>query len=435
LFVGHMDYKYMRWQVIDTPGILDHPLEERNTIEMQSITAMAHLRSCIMYFMDLSEQCGYSVEDQVKLFHNIKPLFANKPIILVINKIDQAKPEDLPEEQKKWIQDIANDENATVVTMSCYNEEGVMNVRNISCDKLLAARVEQKMKGNKINDVVNKIHLAMPQQRDNIARLPNIPTDVSSRVKYDPNDPNRRLLEKDLEAQNGGAGVYSVDVQKKYLLKDDDWKYDVIPEFMDGHNVADFIDPEIEEKLEALEREEERLEQEGFYQSDEDIMDDDEEVMKVAADAIRDRKKMIVQAHRAAHGRTRPVLPKPTSAKFSTVSEMNSQLASMGIDGTEASERVREAAAGRKRNRAETVADEAVKEASAGERGEVEDMEMGEMGFRNVKQKMEADKQKKNSQKANNKLGKRGESDRNIQTKMPKHLFSGKLSAGTRDRR
>ncbi|KAG1106885.1 hypothetical protein G6F42_016575 [Rhizopus arrhizus] len=128
LFVGHMDYKYMRWQVIDTPGILDHPLEERNTIEMQSITAMAHLRSCIMYFMDLSEQCGYSVEDQVKLFNNIKPLFANKPIVLVINKIDQVKPEDLPEEQRKWIEDIANEENATVLTMSCYNDDGVMNV-------------------------------------------------------------------------------------------------------------------------------------------------------------------------------------------------------------------------------------------------------------------------------------------------------------------
>ena len=34
-YVGHMDYKYLRWQVIDTPGILDRPLEERNTIEMQ----------------------------------------------------------------------------------------------------------------------------------------------------------------------------------------------------------------------------------------------------------------------------------------------------------------------------------------------------------------------------------------------------------------
>jgi GTP1/Obg family GTP-binding protein len=62
-----MDYKYLRWQVIDTPGVLDHPLEEMNTIEMQSITALAHLRSAVLYFMDLSEQCGYSVEAQVSL--------------------------------------------------------------------------------------------------------------------------------------------------------------------------------------------------------------------------------------------------------------------------------------------------------------------------------------------------------------------------------
>ena len=44
LFVGHLDYRYLRWQVVDTPGILDHSLEDRNTIEMQAITALAHLR-------------------------------------------------------------------------------------------------------------------------------------------------------------------------------------------------------------------------------------------------------------------------------------------------------------------------------------------------------------------------------------------------------
>jgi nucleolar GTP-binding protein len=53
LFVGHTDYKYLRWQVIDTPGLLDHPLEQRNTIEMQAITALAHLRACVLFLMDL----------------------------------------------------------------------------------------------------------------------------------------------------------------------------------------------------------------------------------------------------------------------------------------------------------------------------------------------------------------------------------------------
>lgn len=47
---------------------------------------------------------------------------------------------------------------------------------------------------------------------------------------------------------------------------------DTIPEIMDGKNVADFIDPDIAEKLEALEREEEKLQAEGFYENDEDIV-------------------------------------------------------------------------------------------------------------------------------------------------------------------
>ncbi|CAF4550676.1 unnamed protein product, partial [Didymodactylos carnosus] len=38
--------------------------EDRNTIEMQAITALAHLRAAILYVMDISEQCGYSLEQQ-----------------------------------------------------------------------------------------------------------------------------------------------------------------------------------------------------------------------------------------------------------------------------------------------------------------------------------------------------------------------------------
>jgi nucleolar GTP-binding protein len=89
LFVGHFDYKYLRWQVIDTPGILDHPLEERNTIEMQATIALAHLTCSVLFFIDISEQCGYPIEEQCSLFTSIKPLFANKQLIIVINKIFQ----------------------------------------------------------------------------------------------------------------------------------------------------------------------------------------------------------------------------------------------------------------------------------------------------------------------------------------------------------
>lgn len=65
-------------QVIDTPGILDHPLEDRNTIEMQAITALAHLRAAVLYVMDVSEQCGHGLQAQLELFRNIRPLFVGK---------------------------------------------------------------------------------------------------------------------------------------------------------------------------------------------------------------------------------------------------------------------------------------------------------------------------------------------------------------------
>merc|ERR1712131_118446 len=100
LYVGHTDYKYLRWQVIDTPGILDHPLEDRNTIEMQAITALAHLRAAVLYVMDPSEQCGHTMDQQPELFNSIKPLFANKPLLVVANKTDVIKREDLSEEKQ-----------------------------------------------------------------------------------------------------------------------------------------------------------------------------------------------------------------------------------------------------------------------------------------------------------------------------------------------
>ena len=61
-------------------------------------------------------------------------------------------------------------------------------------------------------------------------------------------------------------------IAEHYFLENDDWKFDIMPEIIDGKNVADFIDADIEEKLEALEREEEKLAAEGFYDSEDDMV-------------------------------------------------------------------------------------------------------------------------------------------------------------------
>ena len=213
-----MDYKYLRWQVIDTPGVLDHPLEEMNTIEMQSITALAHLRSAILYFMDLSEQCGYTLEAQSKLFHSIKPLFLNKPVILVLNKVDVVRLSELSPENRVYVDSILSDKSVLHVEASCYSEEGVMAVRNVACEALLAARVEQKLKGTRINAVANRIHVAMPVKRDELERKPFIPDAIKDRKKYDKMDPDRVLLERDEEQALDGIDIFRADTKSKLAV-------------------------------------------------------------------------------------------------------------------------------------------------------------------------------------------------------------------------
>ncbi|KAI8870156.1 GTP binding protein 4 [Ramicandelaber brevisporus] len=451
LFVGHMYYKYMSWQVIDTPGILDHPLEERNVIEMQSITALAHLRACVMYFIDLSEQCGYSVAEQCSLYHSIKPLFANKPKMLVLSKLDAARLEDLSESDRALVDQIIGEEGVTVGRMSTHTEDGVMDVRNAACDQLLAMRVEIKMRSAaKMGDVLNKLHVATPAARDDQTRPAFIPEGALKRRKYDPEDPDRPKLERDLERENGGPGVYVPDVRKHYKLDDDDWKYDIVPEIMDAQNIADWVDAEILEKLEALEKEEEQLEAQGYYKAADGVKDEDEEwdseeeEIKRTANEIRKRKQLLMQKHSLNKGRTvdRKISKRIEAAVEATrpgagarnrsMSRFNSD--SEGEDGNDdddddAMELEGMSNRSRKRARSESRAAAARSASGAAKR------DRSTMGVRDASQLKQALDIRNMRQRQIKLEGRAGEADRAIQVKMPKHLFSGKRKGGKTDRR
>ncbi|CCG84272.1 protein of unknown function [Taphrina deformans PYCC 5710] len=431
LFVGHMDYKYLRWQVIDTPGILDHPLEEMNTIEMQSITAMAHLRACILYFMDLSEQCGYSVAAQVQLFNSIRPLFANKPVMLVVNKIDVMRPEDLDPENQALIQSIV-DSGVQMVQSSCFNDQGVMDVRGAACDKLLAARVENKLKGSKINDVLNRIHMSNPQARDDNPRLPFVPEGIKAGKRYDWEDPDRRKLERDIEAEHGGAGMYNIDLKKKWDLENDEWRADKMPEFLNGKNIYDYIDPDIEEKLAALEMEEEKLENEGFYNDDDDLPNaSDEEVLSKAA-MIRDKNMRIKRASRTKKIlKNRPQIPR--TAGLQKMSDMRKDLASQNLSNAAIESRARSRAPSARR---ETGSDVVMRTSSTSRApSAMPKRDRSEAGLSTVAQRTTAEKVARLQQRERNRMARASESDRHIADTKPKHLFSGKIGLGSRSSR
>ncbi|KOS17832.1 Nucleolar GTP-binding protein 1 [Escovopsis weberi] len=463
LFVGHFDYKYLRFQAIDTPGILDHPLEEMNTIEMQSITAIAHLRSAILYFMDLSEQCGYSVQAQLQLFRSIKPLFANKLVFLVINKIDVTRPEDLPEDLQAEVRGLLQAGEVELLQLSCNTQEGVQDVKNAACERLLAERVSQKLNAGtsasgavsgRLAEVMARIHVAQPMGGQPPLET-FIPDAARNRKRFDKDDPDRPRLARDVEAENGGAGVFSVDMRADWMLKNPDWKYDAVPEVFEGKNVYDYVDPDIDAKLAALEEEEERLEQEGYYDSDEDIDDDEEAEVMRKAELIREKQQLIRnEARMRKRLKNQAIIPRKMMKK--PLSEMEDALDALGVDTSELAERTRAASRpargrGRSLSRAASAsaadADNAMMDVDVQKTPRQRLREQSRpasrapaqnraaIGVQDEGARSKAERIAKLNQKRMNRMARQGEADRHTSASLTKHLVAGKRGIGKTNRR
>jgi nucleolar GTP-binding protein len=87
--VGHIERNHIRYQLVDTPGVLDRPSEERNAIESQAVSALEHLADAVLYMVDASGDCGYPLEDQLDLLDEVQDRF-DVPVLVVCNKSDRS---------------------------------------------------------------------------------------------------------------------------------------------------------------------------------------------------------------------------------------------------------------------------------------------------------------------------------------------------------
>jgi len=119
IYIGHIKikekYSIKKIQIIDTPGLLDRPIFERNKIEKQAIAAIAHLADTVIFVLDPSETCGYLLKDQINLLHQIQDLFKFCPFIVVENKVDLKKSD------------------SEFIKISCETKEGI----NILFNKII----------------------------------------------------------------------------------------------------------------------------------------------------------------------------------------------------------------------------------------------------------------------------------------------------------
>jgi nucleolar GTP-binding protein len=406
--------------------------------------------------MDLSEQCGYSVKAQIQLFRSIKPLFSNKLVFIVVNKIDVTRPEDLESDIQEELQGLLKSDEVEMLQLSCNTQEGVQEVKNAACERLIAERVNQKLKagtntsgaiGGRLADVMSRIHVAQPMGGQ--TRETFIPDAVKERKKYEKTDPERRKLARDVEEENGGAGVYNVDMRADWTLDNPDWKYDAIPEIFDGKNVYDFIDPDIEAKLAALEEEEEKLEAEGYYESDDDI--DDEEAADILAKAEQIQEQIQLtrnEARMKKRLKNQAIIPRKMMKKG--LSELEDALDRRGLDTADIMDRARSKS--RPRGRSMTRSRMGTEDADAMDvdtprtpRERLRSMSRAvsrapttsrrDDGVQDEESKTKAERLAKLHQKRMNRMARQGEADRHTTASITKHLVAGKRGIGKTSRR
>ncbi|CAI9268002.1 unnamed protein product [Lactuca saligna] len=154
----------------------------------------------------------------------------------------------------------------------------------------------------------------MPKPRDQKERLVCIPKSVLE-AKAMEAEKVKRKLEMDNENENGGAGVYSASLKKHYLLVDDKWKEDNMSEILDGHNAFNFIDQDILQRLEELEKEEGLLQEQGDGEDEEmegeDLTPEQQQELNEIRKKKRSNKKMKIRSKSRSMSRSRSISRPP----------------------------------------------------------------------------------------------------------------------------
>lgn len=138
---------------------------------------------------------------------------------------------------------------------------------------------------------------------------------------------------KEVQEQHGGAGVFTFPLQEHFILEKQEWKYDIRPEFLDGKNIADYVDADILAKLEQLEKEEEQME--GILDNQEDMESEVDEEYEEALKEVKGKRSILRLEHKM--NRHKRAFPRGKD----TLEEVTANMESKGIHSAKLEKRVR----------------------------------------------------------------------------------------------
>jgi len=109
IHVGHVERDRIRYQLVDTPGLLDRPADERNEIESQAVSALEHAADAVLVLVDASGECGYPLDVQLDLRDDVAGRF-DAPVLTVCNKADRSR-----DVAADYYMSVTEDENVDAV--------------------------------------------------------------------------------------------------------------------------------------------------------------------------------------------------------------------------------------------------------------------------------------------------------------------------------
>lgn len=92
VIIGHFEVKGKRLQIVDTPGLLDRPLEKRSKTEMLAISALSRLPGLVAFIVDVSESNGFKIQDEKSLYDDLKKTLSAHEFLTFFNKTDISTP-------------------------------------------------------------------------------------------------------------------------------------------------------------------------------------------------------------------------------------------------------------------------------------------------------------------------------------------------------
>ena len=145
--------------MVDTPGLLDRPMTERNKIEMQAIAALENVGDIVLFLIDPSESSGMSLQDQGHLLGEVTELLADRPLLRVYSKSDLHEENEnevlrissitgdgIEELRSRLIKSIAADEVADPLTLPDTWHREVEEIEPVGSPEEIEARREAAMR-------------------------------------------------------------------------------------------------------------------------------------------------------------------------------------------------------------------------------------------------------------------------------------------------